>query len=244
MSFVITLQQFEGPLDLMLHLIKEKELDLFDLDIHILTDQYLEYINKMEEMHLEVASEYLLELAGLIEYKSKKLLPKDESVLLDEFQEDPKERLIRRLLEYQQFKEVSSTLEDYYQQRALQLSKPMVNQAEEWMKNTEPQTIDGTPYELVKAMSKCMRREALSRPLQTKITQKELSVDDRILQLKVHFSLLPETFSFENLVEDCLDQHGIIVTFLAILDLIRLKSLVFTIDDEEMIWFKRGHVHG
>ena len=73
MSFTVAVDQFEGPLDLMLHLIKEKELDLFDLDIHVLTEQYLLYLNKMEEMHLEVCSEYLVELATLIEYKSKKL---------------------------------------------------------------------------------------------------------------------------------------------------------------------------
>ena len=83
MSFTVAVDQFEGPLDLMLHLIKEKELDLFDLDIHVLTEQYLLYLNKMEEMHLEVCSEYLVELATLIEYKSKKLLPKQEAELND-----------------------------------------------------------------------------------------------------------------------------------------------------------------
>ena len=93
MSFTVAVDQFEGPLDLMLHLIKEKELDLFDLDIHVLTEQYLLYLNKMEEMHLEVCSEYLVELATLIEYKSKKLLPKQEAELNDAYEEDPKDRL-------------------------------------------------------------------------------------------------------------------------------------------------------
>ena len=73
MAFTITIDQFEGPLDLMLHLIKDNKLDLFDLDMNILTDQYLHYINAMESMRLEIASEYLTELAGLLEYKSKKL---------------------------------------------------------------------------------------------------------------------------------------------------------------------------
>ena len=75
MAFTIMIDQFEGPLDLMLHLIKDNKMDLFDLDMNILTDQYLQYLNAMESMHLEVASEYLAELAGLLEYKSKKLLP-------------------------------------------------------------------------------------------------------------------------------------------------------------------------
>ena len=81
MEFFITIEQFEGPLDLMLHLIKEKELDLFDLDINILTDQYIEYLHTMEKMRLDIASEYLVELASLIEYKSKKLLPSEVAEL-------------------------------------------------------------------------------------------------------------------------------------------------------------------
>ena len=97
-EFKVTIENFDGPLDLMLHLIKEKELDLFDLDVNVLTDQYMAYLNAMNEMHLEVASEYLVELASLIEYKSKKLLPKDQSELEDEYEEDPRENLIKRLI--------------------------------------------------------------------------------------------------------------------------------------------------
>ena len=103
MSFLANIEQFEGPLDLMLHLIKEQELDIFDLDLDILTKQYLLYIEEMENLELEVESEYLVELATLVEYKSKKLLPKDESKIEDEYEEDPKERLFRRLLEYQKY---------------------------------------------------------------------------------------------------------------------------------------------
>ena len=122
MSFLANIEQFEGPLDLMLHLIKEQELDIFDLDLDILTKQYLLYIEEMENLELEVESEYLVELATLVEYKSKKLLPKDESKIEDEYEEDPKERLVRRLLEYQKYKEVSKTLYDAYSDRSFQLS--------------------------------------------------------------------------------------------------------------------------
>ena len=106
MAFEITIDQFEGPLDLMLHLIKENKLDLFDLNMDMLTDQYLAYLNTMEAMHLEVASEYLAELAGLIEYKSKKLLPREKVVIEEEYEEDQRDKLVKRLLEYQRFKEV------------------------------------------------------------------------------------------------------------------------------------------
>ena len=82
-NFKVAIEQFDGPLDLMLHLIKENKLDLFDLDISLLADQYLLYIKKFDVLHLEIASEYLVELATLIEYKSKKLFPKEEADLND-----------------------------------------------------------------------------------------------------------------------------------------------------------------
>ncbi len=241
MAFTVTVQQFEGPLDLMLHLIREQKLDLFDLDISVLTDQYLLYLNQMEKMHLEIESEYLVELATLIEYKSKKLLPKDTSELEGDYQEDPKERLIRRLLEYQQFKEVSEKLSVNYLERSLQMSKPLAAEAEEWMARNEENTpVKGTPYELVKAMMKCLRRAQLMRPIETKFTQKELSVEDRILQIRSRLLTLPKTFRFEVLLEDCNDLHTSVVTFLSVLELAKNRILFFTVDEEENIWFKRG----
>ena len=87
MDFKVTIDQFDGPLDLMLHLIKEGELDLFSLDIVKLTDQYLNYIQAMQKLRLDIASEYLVELATLIEYKSKKLLPNDSSDLEEDIEE-------------------------------------------------------------------------------------------------------------------------------------------------------------
>ncbi|MEF9968481.1 MAG: segregation/condensation protein A [Longicatena sp.] len=241
MSFTVTIEQFEGPLDLMLHLIKEQELDLFDLDISALTDQYLNYLSHMEDLHLEVASEYLLELATLIEYKSKKILPKDDTILGDEYEEDPKDRLVRRLLEYQQFKEVSEELSELFHQRMMQMSKPISIEVEEWTKpKTENEPINGTPYDLVKAMNKCLRRLQLSKPIETKFTAKELSMEDRSLQIRARLKDLPETFAFETLLDDCTDMQMVIVTFLSILDLARQHTLVFTIDEKETIWFKRG----
>ena len=104
MAFAVETVKFEGPLDLMLHLIREQQLDIFDLDMDILTDQYIEYIHKMERLEIDIESQYLVELATLIEYKSKKLLPKPSEEIESEYEEDPKERLIRRLIEYQKFK--------------------------------------------------------------------------------------------------------------------------------------------
>ena len=239
MGFEVETLKFEGPLDLMLHLIHEQQLDIFDLDLEVLTDQYINYLHTMEELQLEVESEYLVELATLIEYKSKKLLPKKENEE-DEDLEDPKDKLVRRLLEYQKYKEVSKSLYDSYVERQDQLSKPVSFDEIVKHRNDPDQKIEGDPYDLLKAMNKVLRRLQLSRPLDIKFTQKELSPEDRILQIKARLKDLPETFSFETLIEDCDNLHEYVITFIAILDMAKDHYLTFTIDDNESIWFSRG----
>ena len=240
-EFKVTIDKFEGPLDLMLHLIKEKELDLFDLDVNILTDQYVAYLNAMSEMHLEVASEYLVELAELIEYKSRKLLPRDNTELEDDYEEDPKDRLVRRLLEYQQFKEISESFGRMYQERQEMLSKPVSSIIDEWA-NTEPDDThyEGNPYDLMRAMRKVLMRIQLQKPIETKYTHREISMEDRELEVRAKLDRLPDTFRFESLLDDCKDMPMFIATFLAVLDLARLHTLVFTVDENDVIWFSRG----
>ncbi len=239
-DFKVTIDKFEGPLDLMLHLIKEKELDLFDLDMNALSDQYMNYLNSMQEMHLEVTSTYLVELASLIEYKSRKLLPKDETELEDDYEEDPKERLVRRLLEYQQFKEVSATLNVMFEQRQAMYAKPLSDIAETWMKEPDEMPVHGDPYDLLKAMKRCLMRMQLTKPMDVKYTRREISMEDRELQIRARLATLPATFRFEHLLTDVSDQPMLIATFLAVLDLARLHMLVFTIDENDVIWFSRG----
>ena len=192
----------------------------------------------MENHELEVESEYLVELATLVEYKSKKLLPKDESKIEDEYEEDPTERLVRRLLEYQKYKEVSKTLYDAYSDRSFQLSKP-ISDGEEFKVQESNSPYDGNPNDLLKAMSRVIRRLELSKPIETKYTSKELSVDDRILAIKARLKDLDDTFSFEKLVDDCKEVHEVIVTFLAVLDLAKNHILFFSTDDNDNIWFTR-----
>ena len=151
-EFKVTIDTFDGPLDLMLHLIKEKQLDLMNLDMNVLTDQYIAYLNQMENLHLEIASEYLSELATLIEYKSKKMLPGKHEDLDDSYEEDPKDRLVKRLLEYQQFKEASEDLNALYESRQLQLSRPLSDEVDQWMKEDESLPYEGNPYDLMRAM--------------------------------------------------------------------------------------------
>lgn len=239
MGFTVETLKFEGPLDLMLHLIKEQELDIFDLDMEVLTDQYIKYLHEMEKLELEIESEYLVELATLIEYKSRKLLPKKSDDLQDDYQEDPKERLVQRLLEYQKYKEVSYILNESFLQRQEQLSKPVTLDINA-NSNLDDQKIEGNPNDLLRAMNKVLRRLQLAKPIETKVTTKEISTEDRILQIKSRLSDLPKTFDFNTLTSDCHNLQEYVATFLAILVMAKDHVLVFNVDENDDIWFKKG----
>lgn len=240
MAFKVTTHSFEGPLDLMLHLIKENKLDLFDLDMDILTEQYLTYLNAMEAYHLEIASEYLSELAGLIEYKSKKLLPREKVLIEEEFEEDQRDKLVARLLEYQRYKEVCQTFEDYYNQRQMSYTKPPSEETNQWITLVREEELQGNPYDLVKAMNKIIRRSFLQRPQQTRMTIKELSLDERVVQIQDRLRFWSGKMNFETLCEDCTDLHMVIVTFLSVLDLIKHGEINYAVDDDDTIWIIKG----
>ena len=241
MKFTVTIDQFEGPLDLMLHLIKENKLDLFDLDMNVLTTQYIEFIHQMKDLHLEIASEYLSELASLIEYKSKKLLPREEVQVEEEYEEDQRTKLVARLVEYQKYKEISEKLRIDYENRQKHFTRPVSPLVEQWSIPIESDTLENqSPYELLKAMNRVLQRMILLKPYETKVTIKELSVEERLEQIKERLKDSNNTISFETLCDDCSSLHMVIVTFLSILDLIHQKWLDFTINSEDHIYVKRG----
>lgn len=241
MKFTVTIDQFEGPLDLMLHLIKENKLDLFDLDMNVLTTQYIEFIHQMKDLHLEIASEYLSELASLIEYKSKKLLPREEVQVEEEYEEDQRTKLVARLVEYQKYKEISEKLRIGYENRQKHFTRPVSPLVEQWSIPIESDTLENqSPYELLKALNRVLQRMILLKPYETKVTIKELSVEERLEQIKERLKDSNDTILFETLCDDCSSLHMVIVTFLSILDLIHQKWLDFTIDSEDHIYVKRG----
>lgn len=240
-DFKVTIDAFSGPLDLMLHLIKEKQLDLFDLDMNVLTDQYISFINNMNEMHLEVAGEYLAEMASLLEYKSRKMIPGTKDEL--EVEEDAKEKLVKRLLEYQQYKEASQQLEGMLEDRSLSISRPLLKEAELWIKEPDDKSVTGSPYDLLKAMCKLRYRRQIQTPQVRSYTIKEISIEDRQLEVRARLGDLPDTFRFERLLEDCAgNAPKAIATFIAVLDLARQHVLYFTVEEDESIWFTRGEI--
>jgi len=242
--FQVNLDQFEGPLDLMLHLIKEKKLDLFNLEVDVLIDQYIEYIHALEDTQLEIASEYLVELATLIEYKSKKCLPVLDPILdIANYEKDTKDELVRRLIEYQKFKDISIRLQTRYDERQLQMDKPAdlgyLNEIDDKYHYYESDV-----YELIKAMEKCIARFHLSHPSQVQFTKSEISLEERMLQILMMINKDKLTYDFEEFIADAQTLNLFIVSFLAILELVRKGILGIDMVSDERITFKLGEQYG
>lgn len=222
MDYSLNIEQFQGPLDLLLHLIKESKMDIFDLKIEEITNQYLDYINKMEEMNLNVASSYLVMSAELLEIKSKMLLPRHEDVEEGE-EEDPRENLVNRLLEYQRYKDLTKEFKDLENERKKIFTKIPENILEYKDEETIVNNGDITLDDLVLAFQKFLEREKSKKPLDTKVTNKELSVEKRRSSIR---RILKEKrkVSFFELFESY-NKEYIVVTFLAILEMAKENEL-------------------
>lgn len=241
MDFEVKLEQFSGPLDLMLFLIKDKKLDLFDLNIVILADQYIAFINDARDQKLEIASEYLSELAGLIEFKSKKLLPRDKSELDAKDVEGDETDLVRRLIEYQRYKEVSQELSHRYEQRLKQYAKPL---STDLFKQIRKELSDGisydqTPYDLMNAMKKVLERFRIQNPQDVSIERVELSVDDVMIDLRKKFAN-QEVVSLETVLFSAPSLQYLLVSFLAILDMVRMGELFLSYQGDN-VYLKGGY---
>ena len=159
--YEVKLPEFAGPLDLLLHLIKKDDVDIFNIDIDKITKQYLEYIQLMENLNLDIASEYLVMAAELMEIKASSLLPKKE-IEEDEYEEDPKEQLIKRLIEYEQYKEVTNTfkeLENYRHDVYTRQTDELINYKEEKENIDYGINVD----DLVKAFKEFLKRKELEK---------------------------------------------------------------------------------
>lgn len=242
-GFTVSVHQYHGPLDLMLHLVKENKLDLFHLDVSALADQYIEYIHHLDFRELESASDYLSELANLIEYKSRKLLPRQDAELTDDYEEDNREALVQRLLEYQRFKEASEQLEQLMKQRQQQFDKPESSMANDYRQSTEAMNPDSNMTELLKAMNQVIRRYRIMQPLPVSRIRTEVTAEQRTVTLKTRINSLPETFSLEDLCMDCSDVYLVIVTFLSVLDMMKSELLIADMQGNE-IYLKRGAQYG
>ena len=216
------INDFEGPLDLLLHLIKESEVDICDINIVEITDQYMEFINRMEALNLNIASEYLVMAAELMEIKSNSLLPNKKNEMYDEYEEDPRENLINRLLEYEKYKNITSSLKEYELERGQVYSKDPYN-LEEIVEIKDEIDENFNMDDLVKAFNQMLTRRELEKPLNTKIATKEYSVSERSKQIK-NILKSKKKVSFVELF-DIKTKDYIVVTFLSILSMARNQEL-------------------
>lgn len=224
--YKVTIDKFEGPLDLLLHLIKENNINIYDIKIEEVTKQYLDYIKAMKDLNLSIASEYLVMASELLEMKSKMLLPKKEVQEDDDYEEDPKELLIQRLLNYKKYKEVTSEFKELEKTRKQVFTKEPSNLS--YYAINEDKKDDVSLTDLMNAVNELLKRKELDRPLETKITKKELSVTEKVNKIR-HILKDKKEVKFEELFE-VETKEEVIVSFLSILEMVKKNEITLIQD--------------
>jgi segregation and condensation protein A len=219
-AYPVRLENFEGPLDLLLHLIRKHQVSIYDIPIVLITHQYLDYIDLMQELNLDVAGEFLVMAATLIHIKSRMLLPRPDPAQAGS-EEDPREALVRRLLEHQKFKAAAELLHERETLRSAQWTRPDGPIAQIAGEAPEPE-IDVDLFSLISAFRAVVER-ARQRP-RVVLPGEQMPIEVRIDQLLRRLSET-EACGFEDLFADMQTRSGMIVTFLAILEMIRLKMI-------------------
>ena len=221
MNYQCNLDIFEGPLDLLLHLIKEQKMDIYDIRIAEITKQYLSYLDLLSELNLEMVGEYLVMAAELAKIKSKTLLPipETEEDVLTAAGEDPRAELMRRLLEYQRYKEAAFELrqKEYDQQQIFSRTGEVV------LENSEEELlIEANVFDLLTAFQKVLKEKSFKKNYEIKVTT--LSVSDRISGI-LEILNASESVTFDSLFTTLNTKQEVIVTFLAILELMRMQLI-------------------
>jgi len=217
MSYAFKLDIFEGPLDLLLYLIKKNEVDIYNIPIAVITEQYLNHLDLMRSMNLDLAGEYLVLAATLLNIKSKMLLPPEEKEEGEEEQPDPRAELVRQLLEYQTFKEAAYSLG----QRTL-LERDVFKRGIVPEVKTEPdeELIEVDLFQLVEAFREIV--SGLKDEDLLEINTEKMSLSDRIHEIMERLSV-EKSMHFRDLLADVHDRRMIIYTLLAILELMKMR---------------------
>ncbi|MBI2222138.1 MAG: segregation/condensation protein A [Acidobacteria bacterium] len=219
-QYPVRLEIFEGPLDLLLHLIKKHEVSVYDIPIALVTKQYLEYLELMEELNLDVAGEFLVMAATLIHVKSRMLLPRPDPSQDDPL-EDPRDALVRRLLEHQKFKAAAELLHERETIRSAQWSRPD-GAVQDLTDNPPEPELEVDLFSLLTAFRGVLER-AKQRAM-VPLPPEQIPIEVRIDQLLGRLSET-DACGFEDLFADVQTRSGLIVTFLALLEMIRLKLI-------------------
>ncbi|MEZ7171518.1 segregation/condensation protein A [Sporosarcina sp. OR05] len=230
MTYSVKLEAFEGPLDLLLHLINRLEIDIYDIPMAELTSQYIEHLHAMRVLELDELSEYLVLAATLLEIKSKMLLPIHEEEALDEagtfdLEEDPRDELVARLIEYKKYKEAANSLKESADDRAVHFTKL----PEDLSGYGEVAVVESDEklnvFDLISAFQKMLERKKLRAPLSASIMKSERSVSEKMDSIMTLLERLGGSCDFEALFDDG-DIEDLVVTFLSLLELMKRMDIV------------------
>ena len=223
MSYKVKLEVFEGPLDLLLYLIKKDEIDVYDIPVANITNQYLQYMELMKLLDLGIAGEFLVMAATLMQIKSKMLLPAEEGPEEELIEEDPRAELVKRLLEYKKFKDAAghlhtreSTQKDVFARRPGGL---------EIKDEGRDDHFEASVFDLITAFSKVMKE--VPKDLFYKVIKDEFTVEEKMHGI-FHILVKNAVIKFTDLFKDLNNKLEIITTFLALLELVRLKEVIVT----------------
>ena len=220
-AFAVKLDNFDGPLDLLLYLIRKNELNIYDIPIVIITQQYLDAIHLIQELNLDVAGDFLVMAATLIHIKSRMLLPRPETAAGVEGgdEEDPRDVLVRRLLEHERYKAAAGLLHEREQLRSAQWQRPDTRLADIAGEDVEPE-LEVDLFSLLNAFQAVVERA--KHRIKVLLPPEQMPLEVRIAQLLDRLSET-EACGFDELFADVSERRGLIVTFLALLEMIRLK---------------------
>ncbi|QHS24485.1 segregation/condensation protein A [Virgibacillus sp. MSP4-1] len=227
-EYLVKLDTFEGPLDLLLHLINRYEIDIYDIPVAQITEQYMGYIHTMQQLELNIASEYLVMAATLIEIKSKMLIPNQELELEeDEYEEeDPREDLMRRLIEYRKYKEAAQNLKDRELETNQIYTRPPVN-LDVYKNENKPVENHGevTIFDMIGALQKLFQRKKWNEPLETTVERQDIPIQQRMDQMLDYIRQANRKIFFDELFPSPVRSH-IVVSFIALLELMKSRMII------------------
>lgn len=231
MEIAYKLQVFEGPLDLLLYLIEKNKVDIYDIPIVTITEQYLDYVEQMQENDMDVMSEFLVMAATLIRIKSKMLLPKEETE--EEEEEDPRAELVRRLLEYKMYKYAAMELKDMELDASHSLYKraTIPKEVAAYKEEVDPaELVDGMTLRMLNDIFKSIMRKQVDKidPIRSKfgtIEKEEINIEERMLQIREQVRGL-RGIQFRTLLDSQPTKMNVIITFMSILELMKVGAIV------------------
>lgn len=230
MDYLININDFHGPLDLLLHLVKSKEQDIYEISTSVIIEEYLDYINKMQDLNIDVASEFLVMAATLIHLKSRMLLgiTEEDPDSENEFNINNEEDLKTRIVEYEKYKNMTDVFKELEEKRCEFYTKSPVSLKEftnQKISNDGSVTIE----DLIEAFLAYKERVNYQKPINTKITKRELSVEDQMISIKNKLNIRKK-MDFIDLFE-CVNREYLIVTFLAILQMSKNDEILIYQDN-------------